>query len=99
MNLKNEKVKNSIGLFLLLLGAALLILTFFTTYRVFVTPASLEGFAQLVTPSDGQGVGKILKVAVYPTAGLLLWVMGSVSTRLANLGYKIYTNKFGSEKD
>ena len=99
MDLKNETFNNSLGLFLLIFGVALLIFTFFTTYRVFTNPASLEGFAQLITPSDGQGVGKILKVAVYPTAGLLLWVMGSVSTRLANLGYKIYTNKFGSEKD
>ncbi len=99
MDLKNEKFKDSIGLFLLLLGAALLILTFFTTYKVFMNPASLEGFAQLVTPSDGQGVGKILKVAIYPIAGLLLWVMGSVSGRLANQGYKMYTTEFDSEKD
>lgn len=99
MNLENKDLKNTVGFALFLLGAGLLIFTFFTAYRVFSNPDSLGGFAQLVSPSGDQGVGKILKIAVYPIAGLLLWVMGSVSGRLAKHGYKLYTAKLDSETD
>lgn len=99
MNIKNKGFKDTFGFALFLLGAGLLIFTFFTAYRVFTNPTTLGGFAELVSPSGGQGVGKILKIAVYPIAGLLLWVMGSVSGRLAKHGLKMYTAKIDSETD
>lgn len=93
MDLGNDSSRNRIGLTVFALGLILLIFTFYTAFSVFTNPSALEGFAQLVPETGGQqALGMIFNIVVYAIGALLLWVMGSVSGRIAKHGINIYTS-------
>jgi len=97
-------IKSNLGLMVFFIGIGLLILTFYFTYSVFVNPGLVSGFANLAPSVDGE-LGEILepvlKMASYLIPVFLLWVMGSISGRIASKGLSMDKSspKDGSEEN
>ncbi len=99
MDLGDKSSRNKIGLSVFAVGLILLLFTFYTAFSVFTNPTSLEGFAKLVPETaEQQGLGLIFNIIIYSIAGVLLWVMGSISGRIAKHGINIYTSTPATEK-
>ncbi len=91
MALGEKTNKNRIGVAIFALGLILLLFTFYTAFSVFTNPSALEGFSQLIPKGEGGGVlGSVFNIVIYVVGALLLWVMGSISGRIAKHGIKIY---------
>lgn len=91
-----EKISLGTGLGVFFLGVGLLLLTFYIAYTVFTNPGSLAGFAELapdVGGGAGQAIGPVVEMISYVVAALLLWVMGSVSGRIAKHGIYMYLSR------
>lgn len=82
--------KNRIGVAIFSLGLILLLFTFYTAFSVFTNPSALEGFSQIIPETEGGLLGGVFNIVVYVIGALLLWVMGSISGRIAKHGIKIY---------
>jgi len=80
------------GALVFLLGIALLIYTFFTAFSFLTNPEGIirfsEVFMQRIPPSEG--LGNIIQLLIsYLLPVLLLFVMGSVASKIASQGIQM----------
>lgn len=90
-----KKISLGTGLGVFLIGIILLLFTFYTAYSVFTNPETLTGFQVLIPEMSGEAsqvIGPIVKIMSYIVAGILLWVMGSISGRIAKYGITMFKN-------
>lgn len=90
LNSGTESSQNGFRWGVFALGLILLVMTFFATFMIFRNPAVLEAFSKLIPIVNVQEgplmMNNIFKVITYAIAVLLLWVMGSISGRIAKHG-------------
>lgn len=88
-----KKISLGSGLGVFLLGIILLLFTFYIAYSVFTNPETLTGFQVLIPEMSGEAgqvIGPIVEIMSYVVAGILLWVMGSISGRIAKYGITMF---------
>ncbi len=101
-----ELGKRGLEIGILVLGVALLALTFFTAYSLFTNPeAFIDSFTEMVPELEtielapGEEIdmeevmGPALEMMTYVVAAILLWVMGSVGGKLTKHGVSLYKSK------
>ncbi|MFP4005783.1 MAG: hypothetical protein ACLFUR_03570 [Candidatus Hadarchaeia archaeon] len=90
MKTKQSISSQGMGLIIFFLGIGLIILTFYFAYSVFTEPGALKRFAELAPKSKSEIIESITKMASYLVAAILLWIMGSISSRIAEKGLEMY---------
>lgn len=89
------------GLAVFFLGVGLLAFTFYMAYTAFTNPSILSNFAELAPKVEGKAseiIGPIVEIIPYLIAALLLWVMGSISGRIAKHGLSLFSSRTKKEE-
>jgi len=91
-----ERLGFVLGLSVFLIGIILLLATFYLAYSVFTNPNSITVFSALAPEVEGEMkplIGPVVDMMPYSLVALMLWVMGSVSGRVAKRGLELFNSR------
>ena len=96
----NDDKVNYLGIGVLIVGVVLLFATFYLAYSAFTNPEAIANFSQIAPTVEGEAgqiIGPIFQILTYFIAIFLIWVMGSVSGRIAKQGLNMYRKSVDEE--